>query len=166
MKSTKLGDDAMDEQANRIAPATVLHRLRIFLFALSGALCLGSMGELLIIEHTGSLLQWLPIGLCGLGILAVTAVLVRPQRVTVLMLRVVMGSVAVGSVFGIYEHLEHNFAFELEIRPNALLSDVWLQALGVLNPLLAPGILAIAALIALAATYQHPSLFSGRKRAA
>ena len=57
-----------------------------------------------------------------------------------------------------YEHIEHNLAFELEIRPNASASDVWLDALKGASPLLAPGVLGLAASLALAATYQHPAL--------
>ena len=64
----------------------------------------------------------------------------------------------VGSLFGIYEHLEHNIEFALEIRPNAAVADVFWGALAGANPLLAPGILAFMAILALAATYYHPAL--------
>lgn len=56
------------------------------------------------------------------------------------------------------EHIEHNLAFELEIRPNATTGDVFFEALSGANPLLAPGILGLAAIVALAATYYHPQL--------
>jgi hypothetical protein len=61
-------------------------------------------------------------------------------------------------LFGIFEHIEHNFGFALEIQPNATAPDVFWAALGGANPLLAPGILAFAALLALAASYYHPLL--------
>jgi hypothetical protein len=66
--------------------------------------------------------------------------------------------VGLGSLFGLYEHIEHNLAFELEIRPTAAVNDVFMEALKGASPLLAPGILGLAALIALAATYYHPAL--------
>jgi hypothetical protein len=60
-------------------------------------------------------------------------------------------------LIGIYEHIEHNLAFELEIRPNATAGQVFMEALGGASPLLAPGILALAAILAIAATYYHPA---------
>ena len=48
---------------------------------------------------------------------AIAAALVRPQRITVTLLRTVMGATLVGSLFGLYEHIEHNWEFAREIRP-------------------------------------------------
>jgi hypothetical protein len=69
-----------------------------------------------------------------------------------------MSLLLLGSLLGVYEHLVNNFAFELEMRPSAVWSDVWFQALRGAAPLLAPGILAVAAVVAIAATYAHPAL--------
>ncbi len=96
--------------------------------------------------------------LCGLGLTIVLLVLFRSKRRTLLALRIVMIIVALGSGFGMVEHLEHNVAFEMEICPNATISEVWLDALQGANPLLAPGILALAAVLAIGATYYHPLL--------
>ncbi len=139
-------------------PASVLRRLRHFLLGLAGFMCLGTVVELLLAGHTESPTQLIPFGLCGLGLIVIVWALMRPGRLSVLTLRAVMLLVALGSVFGIYEHFEHNLGFELEIRPGAGVAEVWLAALQGANPLLAPGILALAAIIALAATYYHPAL--------
>ncbi|NUM46723.1 MAG: hypothetical protein HUU38_18620 [Anaerolineales bacterium] len=137
---------------------TLLQRYRLFLFLLTGAIFIGVLVELYFTEHTESLPQWIPFVLSGLGLVALVGVLVRPQRAMILALRGVMGLVTLGSFFGIFEHIEHNLEFALEIRPNAVASDVFFEALGGPNPLLAPGILALGALLALAATYYHPAL--------
>ena len=134
------------------------HRLRLFLFVLAGFIFVGSVVELALEGHTQTPVQWIPFVLSGLGILAVTAVLVWPGRSTILGLRGVMVMAFLGSLFGMFEHIEHNLAFALEIRPNATVGDVFFEALRGANPLLAPGILAQAALLALAATYYHPTL--------
>lgn len=136
----------------------VLERLRRFLLTLTALLCVGTVIELALTEHTETIVQWIPFGLCGLGFMAAIGVLLRPQRLTLLGLRVCMGLLALGSFLGIYEHLEHNMAFELEIRPNAVVREVFVAALGGANPLLAPGILALTAILAIAATYYHPAL--------
>lgn len=134
------------------------HRLRLFLLALAGFIFVGSVVELALAGHTESPVQWIPFVLSGLGLVAVTAVLAWPGRFTIFALRGVMGLALLGSLFGMFEHIEHNLAFALEIRPNATVSDVFFEALRGANPLLAPGILALAALLALAATYYHPTL--------
>ncbi len=139
-------------------PELVNHRYRLFLLVLAGFIFIGSVVELALEGHTGVPTQWIPFVLSGLGIVVITAVLGWPGRKTILVLRGVMGLAALGSLFGIIEHVEHNLEFALEIRPNAVVSDVFFEALRGANPLLAPGILALGALLALAATYYHPAL--------
>ena len=137
---------------------SINHRLRLFLLALAGFIFVGSVVELALEGHRASPVQWIPFVLSGLGIVTVTAVLISPARSTIWGLRGAMGLAFLGSLFGMFEHIEHNLAFALEIRPNATVSDVFFEALRGANPLLAPGILALAALLALAATYYHPIL--------
>jgi hypothetical protein len=137
---------------------TIEQRLRTFLLVIAGCICAGTIVELFLLEHTETLVQLAPFVLCGVGALAVAAVLARPRRGTLIVLRLVMGLLLLGSLFGVYEHVEHNLEFELEIRPSATASDVWFEALKGASPLLAPGALALAAALALAGTYEHPAL--------
>lgn len=136
----------------------VNQRYRLFLLLLAAFIFVGTVVELWFEEHTESAVQYIPFVLSGLGLVAVTAVLLSPQRQTVWGLRIVMAITFLGSLFGIFEHIEHNLEFALEIQPNAVVSDVFWQALGGGNPLLAPGILALGAMLAAAATYYHPVL--------
>jgi hypothetical protein len=69
-----------------------------------------------------------------------------------------MGLVVCGSLFGIYEHFSNNVAFQREISPNAPIGNALMHAVAGGNPLLAPGTLAVAAVLALAATYNHSTL--------
>lgn len=137
---------------------TVEQRLRTFLLWLAGSMCIGTTVELFLTKHYEDPLQLIPFVLCGVGLIAVVAALRRPQRARLLALRGVMSLLLLGSLLGIYEHLVNNFAFELDMRPSAVWSDVWFQALRGAAPLLAPGILAVAAVVAIAATYAHPAL--------
>ncbi len=141
-----------------ISAAVVDLRLRRALLGLAGLMFLGTTFELWLVDHTETRIQMIPFVLCGLGVLAVAGVLLSAQPVTVLFLRGVMLLVIAGSSLGMYEHLAGNFAFELEIRPNVTASDVLLDALKGGNPLLAPGMLAVAGAIALIATYSHPGV--------
>lgn len=141
--------------------AVVLLRLRRFLLATSALLFAGTLGELWLINHTEDVVQFLPFVLCGMGLLVLLVVSVRPRRATMLALRACMALVVSGSLVGVYLHVESNLAFLREISPNAPAREAVFGALGGANPLLAPGILALAAMLALAATYYHPALKKG-----
>ena len=133
----------------------VLRRLRLFLLALSSLLFAGTLVELTLVNHTEDAIQLLAFVLAGIGLLLVLAVLARPGRVTIRLLRWSMLVIIVGSMFGIYEHVSNNIAFELEIQPNATSRQLLWKGLAGANPLLAPGTLAVAALLSLAATYKR-----------
>lgn len=141
-----------------MSPADTLSRLRRFLLVLSILLLGGTVVELMLVNHWEDKVQLIPFVLCGLGSIAAFLVLFRPRRATLLGLRVCMGLVVCGSLFGIYEHFSNNIAFQREIKPNAPMAEVLLSAVAGGNPLLAPGTLAVAAVLALAATYYHPAL--------
>jgi hypothetical protein len=133
-------------------------RLRRFLLIVVEVLCVGTVAELWLAKHTKEPLQFVPFVLCAIGFVATLAVLLRPQRVTVLALRAVMIMIVAGSALGVYEHLVSNVDFEAEMRPGAGIMDVIMPALQGTAPLLAPGILALSGVLAIAATYYHPAL--------
>ena len=143
--------------------AVVLLRLRRFLTVTSALLFAGTLGELWLINHTEDPVQFIPFVLCGVGLLVILVVRLRPRRATMLTLRAVMALVVLGSLVGVYLHVESNLAFVWEIQPNAPTREAVFGALGGANPLLAPGILALAAMLALAATYYHPALKKGEQ---
>ena len=145
-----------------MSPAEVLSRLRRFLLVFSVLLLGGSLVELFLVEHTEDAVQLIPFALCGLGALSALAALFKPGRATRLALRVCMLLVVAGSLFGVYEHVSHNFEFQKEVNPNATTGEMVRGALGGGNPLLAPGILAAAAVLALAATYRQETVDAER----
>lgn len=138
--------------------AVVLLRLRRFLLSVSALLFGGTLVELWLTSHTETVVQLIPFALCGLGLIAVLVVLLRPQRAAILSLRACTVLVTLGSLFGIYEHVVNNIAFQREIYPNAPTGDFLMGAIGGANPLLAPGILGLAGVLAMSATYYHPAL--------
>lgn len=134
------------------------HWYRSFLLAMTVFVLVGTTVELVLTEHDESLVQLIPYGLAGIGLAAVVAVIHKATRVRVRTLQVVVVLLVLGGAFGIYEHVAHNFAFELEIRPNATAGDVVMEALQGGSPPIAPGVLALAAVLAGAAVYRHPAL--------
>ena len=139
-------------------PRTAEVQLRRFLLAVSAFVFVATVAELWLVEHAESFVQIVPFILCAIGIFGILLAAARPSRNVLLATRVLMGIVAAGSLYGWYEHISHNLAFELEIRPNATAESVFWEALSGASPLLAPGILALGALLAIAATYRHPAL--------
>jgi hypothetical protein len=140
---------------------TVEQRLRRFLLIFSACTCLGTVLELWFAKHTDGLVQLIPFGLAAVGLLAILAALLRPGRLTLLLLRVVMVVLIAGSLYGVVRHVQGNIELKLEFRPNASVGDVWFEALRGGNPILAPGVLAMTGILALAATYRHPALEAG-----
>jgi len=132
-------------------------RIRQLVLALSGLVFLATLTELVLEEHTQELLQLIPFVLCGVGLVALAVAFYRPQRVTLFALRAAMTVVGIGGLVGIGIHLWENLSFEREIRPNAATIDALFAALKGAAPLLAPGALTFAALLAIVATYRHPA---------
>ncbi|MCA9866849.1 MAG: hypothetical protein KIS95_09340 [Anaerolineae bacterium] len=131
----------------------IIHRLRLFLLGLAGFIFAGVPVELYFAEHTEQPLQFVPFVLSGLGVVAVLVALLRAGRGATRVLRAVAAVIALGGLLGMYFHLTGNLAFAREIQPNATATAVLADALRGAAPLLAPGILTIAAMLAVAGTY-------------
>jgi hypothetical protein len=138
-----------------MSTAEVLRRLRLSLLVLSSLLFAGTLLELSLVNHTEGAIQWSAFVLAGIGLLVTLSVLARRGPVTVSLLRWCMFLVIVGSLFGIYQHVSNNIAFEREIQSNATWSHLMWKGLSGANPLLAPGTLAVAGLLSLAGTYKY-----------
>lgn len=144
-----------NDNGSGVTSAEILRRLRKFLLLLAVMLFAGSLVELWLVGHTEDWVQLIPfvlaIGAIVLGIL----VSLHPTKPMIKALRIWMVIVVLGTVFGVYQHIAGNIAFEREVDPRATTSQLALQGLAGGNPLLAPGVLAIAAILAWAATYRH-----------
>jgi hypothetical protein len=130
-----------------------LRRLETFLHLLAAGLFVGTIGELLAAKHYDSIIQLVPFALCGLGLLALVALRLRPTRPVVLAIRALMLVIASGSLLGVYEHIATNLDFVHEVRRHADTMTVVKETLQGRDPILAPGVLAVGAAVTLAATY-------------
>lgn len=141
-------------RANAAEPRPAERRLRRFLLWTAGFIWLGSIAELLLTEHTGEWIQYVPFVVCAVGVVAVGAVLRVHTAQTRRLLRLT-GIVAIlASAVGAWKHYEANLELELEIHATASrLSSMW-EALFGASPFLAPGILALAGVLAIAALWE------------
>ena len=133
-------------------------RLRSIQLAIGGVGFAGLIVELVLLEHWARPLQLVPFFLCGAGVAAIATFALLPTRGTGRLLQGIMVLVAVGAVIGMVQHLQGNLAFEREIFEDAPLSEALGNAIRGVAPLLAPGGLALGALVAASATYRHPAL--------
>lgn len=136
----------------------VARRLRHVLLWAAAAIFVASAAELVLVGHYEDLTQQVPFGLCGAGLVALLALRYAPRPGTVKMVRWIMGAVALGGFLGLYKHAAGNWAFAREVQPGAASGTLVWDALSGGNPLFAPGILLLAAFLAAAATWAHPSL--------
>ena len=138
----------------------VARQLRHVLLWSGCAVFAAALAELVLVAHYEDLVQRVPLGLCALGLVVLLALRYAPRRVTIRATRWVMGAVAVGSLLGIYKHFAGNWAFAREVQPHAPTGALLWKALEGGNPLFAPGILLLGAVLATAATWAHPALKS------
>lgn len=114
--------------------------------------------ELIFLEHTESLWQWLPLIVLGAGILGGLVVTVSPGRTTVQTFRFLMLVFVIVGLIGVFLHYQGNVEFALERDPTLRgLPLIWKVLRGA-TPALAPGTLAQLGLLGLVFCWRHPAL--------
>jgi len=136
----------------------VLARLRQFLLFISAGVFIMTVTELFFLSHWSETIQFLPFLLSGLGLITLCLAYFRPSPGTIAALRWSMIVIAACSLIGVYEHMANNLGFRMEIQPNATTWELVLATLEGANPVLAPGILMLGAVIGWASVYQYPAL--------
>ncbi len=143
---------------------TVLRRGLILLTVIGVT---GTAVELGMQRHWKTAVQLIPWYTLAAIAAGVALLVVRPRRVTVFVVRAIVGMVFVSAAFGVYEHVRANYdAGPLDFRyterwPTMSTSQRWWTAAtnGVgPSPPLTPAVLAQAALCLGLATVQHPTL--------
>ena len=159
----------MEEGEGTSAPirgsgATDLALLRGLLLVLVVAGAVGLILELLLLEHTESVWQWIPLALLALTLVASAAVALRPGPGTFRLFRRTMGLCIAAGLLGLYFHYTGNVEWELEGDPSAHgLGLVW-NALRGATPALAPAAMAQLGVIGLLYAFRHPAARQISKR--
>ena len=136
----------------------LLAQLRKFLLIISAGIFVMTVTELFFLSHWTETIQFLPFALSGLGLLTLAFAYFRPSRGTLKTMNWSMIVIGACSFIGFYEHMANNLAFQIEIQPNATTWELIVATFEGANPILAPGILLLGAVIGLAAIYKHPAL--------
>ena len=141
-----------------MGPEKILERLRRFLLIISSGVFVMTVTELTFLSHWSETIQYLPFALSGLGLIVLGFAYFRPSRRTITAMLWSMILIAVCSLIGFYQHTSNNLAAWMEIAPNAPAWELILATFQGANPVLAPGILTLGAVIGLTAIYKHPAL--------
>lgn len=119
----------------------------------------GMGAELLLLQHTGSLWELIPLVLIGLALVILTWHAIKQHPASVRAMQGIMGLFLFAGVAGIALHYQSSMEFKLET--NAALSGwalFWAVMSAKTPPALAPGAMIQLGLLGLAYTYQHPSV--------
>ena len=132
-----------------------LSRIRHFLLVIAVAVFVMTVTELIFLSHWSETIQLLPFALSGWGLITLALAYFHPTPGTIRLLRWSMIVIGLCSLIGIYEHMENNLGFQMEIQPNATFPELALATVEGATPVLAPGILALGAAIGWTAAYQY-----------
>ena len=132
--------------------------LRRVLLLLVLVASVGLVAELLLLEHTESWTQWIPVVVLAAGVASAAALWLRPSRRSMRVFQAVMLGLVAAGIAGLWLHFAGNRAFELEMEPD---QGGWLLAWRSLRgatPALAPGAMIQVGLLGLALGWRHPIL--------
>lgn len=135
--------------------AGLIRRLLLGLVLLGIA---GLAAELVLLEHTESTWQWVPLVALGVGFVCAVAVWLRPSPRTLRPFQAVMALFVAAGAVGAYLHLRGNVEWELESDASLRGLELFWAALHGATPALAPGAMAQLGLLGLTLAYRHPAL--------
>jgi hypothetical protein len=113
--------------------------------------------ELVLLEHTEDVQQWIPLALFGLGFLLFLPLLLRPTAGWLRAFAFCMVVFIASGLLGTWFHYEGNVEFELERTPELSGLALFKAAMGGATPALAPGTMIQLGLIGLLYTFRHPA---------
>jgi len=117
----------------------------------------GTAIELVLLEHTEDVKQWIPLALFALGFLLFLALLIRPTAGMLRAFAVCMVVFIASGLLGTWFHYAGNVEFELERTPDLGGLALFQAAMGGATPALAPGTMIQLGLIGLLYTFRHPA---------
>ena len=138
---------------------TLLPALRRLLLGLVAFVMLGTVVDLLLLEHYEEVWQWLPLVMLGAALLVVAWVARTGSARAVTALRLAMVLVVCTGLLGVLMHYNGSREFQIEMDP-ALTG--WALFVKVMRakapPTLAPAAMLQAGLVGLLYTWRHPAL--------
>ena len=138
-----------------------LPSIRRWLLAVLAFELVGTLVELLLLQHFEGTLQWIPLVLIVLTLLLIGWHALRPQAANLRALQAAMGVLALAGMVGVGLHLQGAAEFQLEMDPSQPRWDVFKKALHAqAPPALAPGVMLQMGLLGLIYAYRYSPMES------
>jgi len=118
----------------------------------------GIFAELLLLGHVETVWQLIPVVLLGIGALLLAAAVLRPKRILLQAIRLLMLLYLVAGLLGIWLHYDSNVDFEKETKPALSGWQLIAEAMSGAVPTLSPGTMMQIGLLGLLYTFAHPLL--------
>jgi len=141
----------MDAGPPKAGADSVVERLRLWVLGVLVLGLIGTVTELILLEHYEQALQFVPLVLIGLGVVVLGSYYARGNTASLRALQIVMGLFVLSGFAGMLAHFNGSMEYQLELNPdmsNWELLEKILHAKA--PPLLAPGMMIQMGLLGLA----------------
>ena len=153
----------MDAGGPRVDADTVVERLRLWVLGVIVLGLVGTMTELLLLEHDEEALQFVPLVLMVLGAVALVWHAVRKDTASLRALQIIMGLFVLSGFAGMAAHFHGSMEYQLELNPDLGVGELLEKiAQAKAPPLLAPGMMIQMGLLGLAYAFTDIR-YRGRK---
>ena len=108
---------------------------------------LGSLTELYLIKHYEDTTQTIPIFCIGLSLASLIMLYLKVSKLTIILFKLSLFVISLVGLSGVFFHLNSNYEFEKEMRPNSTSLDLFIESLSGALPALAPLNLVLLAMV-------------------
>jgi uncharacterized membrane protein len=141
----------MDAGRPKVGAASVVERLRLWVLGVLALGLIGTVTELILLEHYEQPLQFVPLVLIAMAVVVLARHAMRQDTASLRALQIVMGIFVLAGFAGMAAHFNGSAEYQLELNPdmsNWELLEKILHAKA--PPLLAPGMMLQMGLLGLA----------------
>jgi hypothetical protein len=140
--------------AGRPKSDSVVERLRLWVLGVLVLGLIGTVTELILLEHYEQWLQFVPLVLIAMGVIVLAWHAKRPDTASLRTLQIVMGLFVLAGFAGMAAHFNGSAEYQLELDPEMSTWDLLEKILHAkAPPLLAPGMMMQMGLLGLAYAY-------------
>ncbi|HEX9564749.1 MAG TPA: hypothetical protein VF981_12285 [Gemmatimonadaceae bacterium] len=140
------------------AEPVALQLVRRLLLATLLLSLVGTISELLLLEHFEDVWQWTPVALIGTALLVLAWYALGRGPRSLNVFRGLMVLFLVSGALGVFLHYRGNVEFELEMYPDMSGWKLFRETMMGATPALAPGSMMQTGLVGLAWAFRHPAL--------
>jgi hypothetical protein len=141
----------MDAGRPKAGAVSVVERLRLWVLGVLVLGLIGTVTELILLEHYEQALQFVPLVLIALGVVVLAWNYARADTASLRALQIVMGLFVLSGFAGMAAHFNGSMEYQLELNPDM---STWELLEKILHakapPLLAPGMMMQMGLLGLA----------------